>query len=72
MKLQNKFLSDIDKCETRIKESQELIDGIAIRKEAIIKSYLMDDDAQKSVSKEIKGQELSLAAEPEVSYKKKK
>jgi len=60
---QIKYVDKILACETKIKASQELIAGIAKRKEAVIKSYLMGE-AEEPV--------LAMAAEPEMKYKKKK
>ncbi|ELR69910.1 Type I restriction-modification system, DNA-methyltransferase subunit M [Fulvivirga imtechensis AK7] len=63
LKVQAKLVSNIEKAETKIKASQELIAGIAKRKEAVIKSYLMGETEET---------ELAMAAEPEMKYKKKK
>ncbi|MDF1675580.1 MAG: N-6 DNA methylase, partial [Vicingaceae bacterium] len=62
MKIQTKLISNIEKAENKIKASQVIIDGIAKRKEAVIKSYLMG---------EVKEPALAIAAEPKAKYKKK-
>ncbi|GBF21215.1 type-1 restriction enzyme EcoKI specificity protein [Arenibacter sp. NBRC 103722] len=59
---QKKYVTKISACESKIKTSQDLISGIAKRKEAVIKSYLMG---------EIKEPELAMVAESKGEYKKK-
>lgn len=61
--IQSKLIKEVEKLETKIKSAQELIDGIVRRKEAVIKSYFMGES---------KEQELAIAAEPKMKYKKKK
>lgn len=61
--IQSKVIKEVEKWEKKIKDSQEIIIGIAKRKEAVIKSYLMGGTAEP---------ELAMAAEPKVAYKKKK
>lgn len=61
--IQSKLIKEVEKMEKKIKESQEIIAGIAKRKEAVIKSYLM---------RETKEFELSMPAGPKAVYKKKK
>lgn len=48
----------------KIKESQELLNGIAKRKEEVINSFLTDES--------LKNEKLKIAAEPEIDYKKQK
>jgi type I restriction-modification system DNA methylase subunit len=59
---QKKYVYKISACETKIKASQDIINGIAKRKEAIIKTYLMG---------EVSEPELAMAAEATGEYKKK-
>jgi len=59
---QKKYVYKISACETKIKASQDIINGIAKRKEAIIKTYLMG---------EVSEPELAMAAEAKEEYKKK-
>lgn len=61
--IQAKLIKEVEKREKKIKDSQEIIAGIAKRKEAVIKSYLMGEAEEP---------ELAMAAEPETKYKKKK
>ena len=59
-----KYISKLLTCENKIKESQELLNGIAKRKEEVINSFLTDES--------LKNEELKIAAEPEIDYKKQK
>lgn len=61
--IQSKLIKEVEKREKKIKDSQDVIAGIAKRKEAVIKSYLMGE-AEKP--------KLAMAADPETKYKKKK
>ena len=61
-KIQTELIKKIEKLEKKIKTSKNIIDGIAKRKEAIIKSYLME---------EVSEPELAMVAEPKGEYKKK-
>lgn len=60
--IQSKLIKEVEKREKKIKASQEIINGIAKRKEAVIKSYLMGKATEP---------ELAMAAEPKADYKKK-
>jgi len=62
LKVQTKLISNIENAETKIKTSQELIDGIAKKKEEVIKSYLIGKASEPK---------LAMAAEPKEEYKKK-
>lgn len=59
---QKKHVVKLLTCENKINASQEIINGIAKRKEAVIKSYLMGKASEP---------ELAMAAEPKADYKKK-
>src|SRR5690554_2353514 len=63
LKIQEKLISDIEKTEMKIKASQEIIDGIARRKEEIIKSFLIGKSSDNK---------LAMAAEPKEDYNKPK
>ncbi len=54
--IQSKLIKEVEKREKKIKDSQVVIDGIAKRKEAVIKAYLMGEAEEP---------ELAMAAEPE-------
>ena len=61
-KVQVQLVKDVEKRERKIKASEKILAGISSRKEAVIKSYLMDETT------EIK---LNAAAEPKANYKRK-
>jgi hypothetical protein len=61
-KIQTELIIKVEELEKKIKDSQDIINGMAKRKEAVIKSYLMG---------EVKETEIAIAAEPKVKYKKK-
>lgn len=61
-KIQTGLIKKVEKLEKKIKDSQDIIDGIAKRKEAIIKYYLMGEASEP---------ELAMAAEPKTDYNKK-
>ncbi len=61
--IRSRLNKEVEKREKKIKVSQDIIAGIAKRKEAIIGSYLMGEAEEP---------ELAMAAEPETKYKKKK
>jgi type I restriction enzyme M protein len=60
--IQIKLIKEVEKREKKINASQEIINGIAKRKEEVIKSYLMDKASSPKIVR---------AAEPKVDYKKK-
>lgn len=61
-KIQTKLISDIERAESKIKASKEIIAGVAKRKEAVIKTYLMGETSEPK---------LAMEAEPKEEYKKK-
>jgi len=60
--IQAKLIKEVEKREKKIKASQEIIIGIAKRKEEVIKSYLMGKSPEPK---------LAMTTEPKAEYKKK-
>jgi type I restriction enzyme M protein len=61
--IQTRLIEEVEKREKKIKDLKETIAGIDIRKEALIKSYLVGTAGEP---------QLAMAAEPKREYKKKK